>query len=313
MEHVGKTVEIVGVPEDGRRKPYAMTVGLVLMCVVPMALAWDSMHALFALAFKDDTYSHIPLIPLVSLFLIYVERRSIFRETTYDWRMGSAVFVPGAVVVLLAQLNFWQFSSSNQLSLLVFGVVLMWVGAFVSFFGARAFRSAIFPLLFLLFAIPIPAPLLSKTIHLLQYGSADAAGAIFNLVGVQSQRHDLVFVLPGVAIQVAEECSGIRSTLALLITAVLAGHFFLKSKVRVLILCALALPIAIIKNGMRIATLSLLAVYVNPGYLYGNLHHYAGIPFFLVDFVILGPVLLLLRHGEGRRDFAKRRASAVVA
>ena len=152
-----------------------------------------------------------------------------------------------------------------------------------------------------------------RTIHLLQYGSADAAGAIFNLFGVQVQRQDLVFLSPGVAIRVAEECRGIRSALALLITTVLAGHFFLKSKVRVLVLCALAVPVAMIKNGMRIATLSLLAVYVNPGYLYGNLHHYAGIPFFLVDFVILGPVLLLLRHGQGRRDFAKRRASAVAA
>src|SRR4029077_20888022 len=104
--------------------------------------------------------------------------------------------------------------------------------------------------------------------------------AIFNLFGVQVQRQDLVFLSPGVAIRVAEECRGIRSALALLITTVLAGHFFLKSKVRALILCALALPIAIIKNGMRIATRSLLAVYVNPGYLYGNLHHYAGIPFF---------------------------------
>ena len=310
---MGKNVEIVGVPEGSRRKLYVMAVGLGLMCVVQMVLAGDSMQALFAMAFKDDTYSHIPLIPLVSLFLIYLERQSIFRETNYDWRTGSAVFVPGGVAVILARLNVWQFSSGNRLSLLMFGVILMWIGAFVSFFGARAFRSALFPLLFLLFAIPIPAPLLSKTIHLLQYGSADAAGAIFNLFGVQVQRQDLVFLLPGVVIQVAEECSGIRSALALLITTVLAGHFFLKSKVRVLILCALALPIAIIKNGMRIATLSLLAVYVNPGYLYGNLHHYAGIPFFLVDFVILGPVLLLLRHGEGRRDFAKRRASAVAA
>jgi exosortase/archaeosortase family protein len=54
----------------------------------------------------------------------------------------------------------------------------------------------------------------------------------------------------------------------------------------------------ILKNGIRIATLTLLAMYVDPGFLYGRLHHQGGIVFFLIGLVLLLPVLLFLQRSE---------------
>ena len=99
------------------------------------------------------------------------------------------------------------------------------------------------------------------------------AEALGGIAGVPYHREGFVFELPGVAIRVAEECSGIRSTLALLITTVLASYIFLKSSWKRLVLCLAVVPIAIFKNSLRIATLSTLSVYVNPSFLQGNLHH----------------------------------------
>jgi exosortase len=158
-------------------------------------------------------------------------------------------------------------------------------------------------LLFLVFAIPIPEPLLSKIIFLLQKGSSDVAEVFFRLGGVPYLRQGFVFELPGVAIRVAEECSGIRSTLALLITTVLAGHLFLRSPWKKLLLCLAVVPLAILKNGLRIMALSTLAIYVDPDFLYGDLHKHGGIVFFLVVLVPLALLLKWLQRGEVPRSF----------
>jgi exosortase/archaeosortase family protein len=107
---------------------------------------------------------------------------------------------------------------------------------------------------------------------------------------------------------VAEECSGIRSTLALFITTALAGALFLKSNWRRLLLLIVVVPIAIVKNGLRIATLSTLAIYVNPAFLTGNLHHHGGVLFFLIALVPMALLLIFLERQERARPVAAARA-----
>jgi exosortase/archaeosortase family protein len=57
----------------------------------------------------------------------------------------------------------------------------------------------------------------------------------------------------------------------------------------------------IVKNGIRIATLTILAQYVDSGFLYGRLHHEGGVVFFLIGLALLLPVFLLLQRGEAPR------------
>ena len=185
-----------------------------------------------------------------------------------------------------------------MVSLLMLAAFLVWLGSFALFFGVRAFRAACFPLFFLLFMVPIPEPALSKIIYFLQAGSSDMVEVFFRIAGVPYLRQGFIFELPGVAIRVAEECSGIRSSLALLITTVLASHFFLRTNWKRMLLCAVVVPIVIFKNGLRIATLSILAIYVNPGFLYGRLHHQGGFVFFVIALLPMALVLRLLQKGE---------------
>ncbi len=187
--------------------------------------------------FANDSFSQILIVPFVSLFFIYDSRETIFSEVSVGWVVGSALIIPGLIFLFAARLNVWSLGLTNQGALFVFGIALFWLGAFGFFFGTRAFQRARFPLMFLLFGVPIPEPILSQIIRFLQKESADAAGVFFRLAGIPNLRQDLVFVLPGVSIRVAEECSGIRSSLALLITTVLAGHLFLKSMWKKFVLC----------------------------------------------------------------------------
>jgi exosortase len=289
------------------REAYLLGAGYLLTCILPAVFLWDLTNGLLALILRDETYSHIPFVPVVSAFFIFREYPTIFAQPARGWKISGAIVLAGTASLVLARLNPWHWSQSGQISLLVLGFVLVWAGAFGIFFGEKAMRNASFPLLFLLFAIPIPAPLLSEIIVLLQRGSADAVSVAFRIIGVPAVRHGFDFALPGVTIEVAEECSGIRSTLALVMTAVLAGHLWLRSFPRTLLLCIATVPISIAKNALRIAVLSWLAIYVDPRYLLGNIHHqYGGILFFGFGLLAMGIALVLLQRLRFRHPWLVR-------
>src|SRR5579863_6921534 len=117
-----------------------------LICLLPFALAWDSTKLLFSLVQENDTFSQIPLIPLLSLFLVYENRAAIFAELSIGRILGPALIIPGMVLIAVGKLNLWQLGSTNMVSLLMLAAFLVWLGAFGLFFGGRAFRIACFPL-----------------------------------------------------------------------------------------------------------------------------------------------------------------------
>jgi exosortase/archaeosortase family protein len=102
------------------------------------------------------------------------------------------------------------------------------------------------------------------------------------------------------SVEVAPQCSGIRSGLALFITALLAGYLFLNSWWRRVILVICVFPITMFKNGIRITTLTLLGTYVDPRILQSSLHREGGIPFFILALLLMAPILYWLRKSENR-------------
>ena len=188
--------------------------------------------------------------------------------------MVRTSLVSGGAVVLAA-IALYLFVVSHEsvrdpeqcLSGATLAIVLLWLGGFLLCYGVTAWRRASFSLLFLLLMVPLPPALLERSIYLLQQGSTEIAYLLFKAVGVPVLRQGFILTVPGVSIVVAQECSGIRSSVALFITCLLAAHLFLRTKWRMLIFVLLAFPLAIIKNGIRITTLTLLSVYVDPGFL----------------------------------------------
>ena len=199
--------------------------------------------------------------------------------------------------------NGWHLQDQNdRLSVVVSALILVWVSAFILCYGMRSSRSALFALLFLLLMVPIPTALLDNIILALQKGSAVATYSLFKLLHVPVLWQGVIFSLPGVDIEIAKECSGIRSSLALFITGTLAAHIFLQSSWRKLVLALVTVPIAVFKNAVRIVTISTLGVYVDHSYLTGKLHHQGGPLFSVVAFVIITPLLFVLQKTENRSD-----------
>jgi exosortase len=247
---------------------------------------------------SNDNASHLVLIPVISAWLLFLERDRIFKLLGSDGRAAGLFLTTGAALAILALFPGRQWSALNQLSLYVLGLLLLWIAGFAFLFGRAALESARFPLLFLLLTIPIPDAILDKSIYLLQKGSAEIAALLFDWSGVPVLRDGFVFHLAHVSIEVARECSGIRSSLALLILAILVAHFYLETFWKQVVLIVAGLFVMILKNGVRIVTLTLLASYVDPGFLYGRLHHEGGVVFFLLGLLLLAPLLWLLQRSE---------------
>jgi len=277
---------------------HARHVLLLSLCALTFALYHVPLSALLSLGWNDDRYTHLPLIPLISCGLIYFRRRKIFTDASnWSWS-GIPIILIGATLAFAGHAQY--FPGDLGLSLAIAGVISLWIGCFVCCYGPRALREAIFPLSMLLLFIPLPATIVEAVQVALQQASGEVTYRLFHLVGVPVFRQGLVFSLPGLDIEVARECSGIRSTIALLITSLVLGHLFLRSGWRKTTLVLLTIPIAIFKNAVRITTLSWLGVYVSKDYLLGQVHYFSGLPVSALGLCLIVSILLLLQRPERR-------------
>ena len=269
-----------------------------LWLVLSVAIFWKPCTALVHFSLANDNASHVVLVPLISAGLIYMKRRQIFRRVSSDFSWASGFFTISFVSYISALRSPAAWTQADRLAGYTLALVFFWIAGFAFLFGSAALKNARFPLLFLFLTVPLPDVLLNRAIYLLQKGSADIAGMTFDLLSVPALREGFVFHLAHFNIEVAKECSGIRSSVALLIFALVVGHLLLHTLWRQAVLVIVGLLIMVVKNGVRIATLTILGQYVDPGFLYGRLHHEGGVVFFLLGLVLLLPVLWLLKRGE---------------
>ena len=269
--------------------------------VVALAVALPSLYELLRPRLRSEYYSHIVLVPVVSAYAVFRRRKEMFRGTAsaHPWGMaavGAGLGLAAAGLCLGRELDV-------RASLATLGALLFWCGSYVVLYGKHGSRRAYFPLAFLLFAVPIPALVMEKIIAVLVVGSAYMTRLLFVVFRVPFVQDGPLFYLPGFFIEVAQECSGIRSSLALLITAVLAGHIFLRAFRSKALLALAVFPVALFKNAVRIVSLYLLSYFVDIRIISGGfLHRSGGFLFFGLGLVVLGVVLWALREGEGRNS-----------
>ena len=215
------------------------------------------LHPLVSLtvyASGTELHSHIVLIPFISAYLFYLQRRQL--SSDYQPSPGWAALPMAASLAALGAA--WHFQNAtptiplnDHLALLAFSYVcLLATGGFL-FLGRKWMAAAAFPVAFLIFMVPLPERAVDWLETAAKLASAEAADLFFSMTGTPVLRDSTVFQLPGIVIEVAQECSGIRSSWVLFITSLLASHLFLKSPWRRIILVAFVIPLAIIRNGFR--------------------------------------------------------------
>jgi len=257
----------------------------------------QSIAQLFQLAWTNDAYSHVLLMLPVSIALLFVNREDVF--ATLNWAVAPGLTVAAGAGVLSIASYFVQ-----SLSLSIATLAVLWLSCFVSCFGLDAFRKGLFPLLILAFLVPLPLSVTGEIAAFLQRGSAEVAYRLLQIASVPVSREGVILSLPGLTLEVATECSGLRSSMLLLITSLVIAHVHLRAGWRQIVVALLVIPISTLKNGIRVFTLATASVYLDHAIMASWLHHNGGFLFFLLGLgLIIGTVKFLQkteRKGERR-------------
>jgi exosortase len=265
-------------------------------------LWWHALASTLKLALQNYEYTHIFLILPISAALIYLEWTSGTLPQANIRNNSALLLLP--VLAGLATSQWWgigRLSRDAQLSLEMLTLVGWWIASFVCCFGTRVAQRCLFPLSFLLWFVPLPEFAVAGIIRFLQQGSASSAQLLFTMARVPVAQDGVFLSIPGLTIEVATECSSIRSTLILLVTGMVLAHLLLGSGWGKTLLTLAVIPISVIKNGLRIFTITMLGTRVDPGFLHGRLHRQGGILFYLLSLVVLFLLLLLLQRLERKQ------------
>lgn len=278
---------------------HTRNVVFTIYSITVFLLFYAALKALLGTPLRAEYYSHIACIPFISAYLVYAKRKTLPLSREYSPVAGTMIIMAGILIHAIRIHYAPHLTTNNALSLASLSAITCWVGGFALFFGFNAIRHAAAPLLFFLLMIPVPSSVMDKAVYLLQAGSCETVEGIFRLIGVPHIRDGFVFYLPTLSVEVAQQCSGIRSTLALLVTTALAAYLFLDKSWQRIILLLSVVPISIIKNGLRISVLSVMGVYLDKSILVdGWLHRSGGIVFFAAALLLMSAVLWLLRKTE---------------
>jgi exosortase len=175
-------------------------------------------------------------------------------------------------------------------------------------FGVRQLVQWWLPFTLLCLSIPLPELVTQALALPLQFKASRMGAALLELRGVPVRVAGNVIRLPGHELFVTEACSGLRSLTALLSIGVLMGALVFRTTIGRILLTALAIPIAILINGLRVFLTGFLVYYVDPALGTGFMHQTEGWLLFLVSFASLGAVawagIALERAalGAGRRE-----------
>jgi len=286
--------------------------GLVVFAAILLLIYSSPLLKLILFVLHTDLYSHILLIPFVSGYLIWVGRGKLRVESRPSPGMAALSAAAGGLVLggyRLAAWYGWSLAMPDYLAAMVLSFLLFVFAGGLIFLGARYLQNVALPVAFLFFCIPFPVVLRRAIESFFQHGSADTAYVMFKLSGMPVLREGTFFQLPGCPLDVAPECSGIHSSLVLVITSLVAAHLFLRKTWHRWVLVSAVILLGLLRNGFRIFVIGQLCVRCGPQMIDSPIHRRGGPIFFLLALI---PLFLLLRYLNMRelREIQRGKLSA---
>jgi exosortase B len=247
-------------------------------------------------AWNEEHNAHGPLVLLVIAWLAWRERGSLAalpeRGATVA---GSISLAIGLLFYVLGRaLEFVYFEAFSQVPVLA-GVLLF-------IYGWRGVRLMWFPLLYLLFLVPLPGIVVdAATGSLKQLVSVIAENLLYQ-AGYPIARTGVILTIGQYQLLVADACSGLNSMYSLTAMGLLFLYITWDGNWLRAILMLLAIwPIAFAANIVRVIALVLITYYLGDEAAQGFLHGFSGILLFLVSLFLLFGLHALLGLVTGRR------------
>ena len=246
---------------------------LLIICYAPilyrMAVQWAT----------DENMGHGFLVPVLAGFIAWRRRDQLIATPRRPNGWGLFLVIFAACEAVVATLGAELFTARLAFVIALVGVIL-YLG------GIRWIRILAFPLLLLLFMIPIPAILYAQLTLKLQMLASHLGEILISAMGIPVLRAGNTLVLPSQTLDIAEACSGIRSLMSLAFLSLIYAYFFDKRIWMRWALLACTIPIAIGANGIRVAVTGKLSE-INVALAQGAYHETEGYIVFIVAIAAL--------------------------
>jgi len=280
---------------------------LILATLVFFGLTWPVWQWLWGEWMGNDYYSHGILIPPVALFLA-IQRLRLARKQQRA-RPGATTAIRqhtlpysnlGLLLLTLSLAALWFFLNNRAYYLAAFAMILLLGGLVWSLGGTRLFRSWLFPIGYLLLMIPLP--FVERSTLPMAVFAGLCAGGLVRFLGLDITIVGNAVTLPNAELVIGAQCSGINSLIALTSLMVLAAYLLDGSVVGRLLLVFCAIPLAILGNILRIASLLVVARSLGAQAAFTFYHDYSGLVFFFLVFLLMVPLTRLLQINRLRLD-----------
>jgi exosortase len=246
---------------------------LLIVCYAPilyrMGVQWAT----------DENMGHGFFVPIVSGFIVWQRREKLMAIPCRSSAWGLALVIFAALLSLAATLGAELFTARLSFVIALVGVII-YLG------GTRWIAILTFPLILLLFMIPIPAIIYAQLTLRLQTLASQLGEVLIGAMGIPVLRAGNTLQLPSQTLDIAEACSGIRSLLSLLFLSLVYAYFADKKVWMRWALAAATIPIAIGANGIRVAVTGLLSE-INTKLATGLYHETEGYIVFIVALAAL--------------------------
>ena len=238
------------------------------------------------------SYTPGPFVPVVSAYIIWLKKDVLKKLPIQQNLAGIFLIVFALVLHILAQRGDLQ-----RISIVAFIIILLGIVLFL--LGKKFLYELAFPIIFLIFMVPME--FLDGMIGVpLRIFAAKWAAAILDILGFELIRTGTQINMIGIfRFDVAAPCSGLKSLVSLTALSFAFAYLSQKENWKRLVIIAFAIPIALIANVCRIIMLGLIAVVFGKEAALGCFHGFSG--FFLFTFALLaltGIGKLLSWHGK---------------
>jgi len=266
----------------------AVFIGLYFTVIQTMVRDWG----------VDANYSHGYFIPFLSAFMIYTKRREIQSLDVSRSNWGFAFILIGLIQLTLAKIGSEYFLQRTSMILVLLGISLFVMGRTLT-------KKISFPILYLIFMVPIPAIIWNKFAFPMQLFSSSLTEWVIQMIRIPVFREGNILHLGETSLEVVNACSGLRSLISMLTLSAAFAYLSSHSRAKKCILFLSAAPIAILVNIIRLTFTAVLANQFGESTAQGFLHDFSGWAIFLVGLAMLVGVHLVLSKGEICRKSTK--------
>ena len=238
---------------------------------------------------RDSNYQHGFLMPVISGYLIWNARKDLAAAAPRPSLLGLLGLLFAGALLALGTAGAEVFTQRVSFVVALASLVLF-------LYGWRHLRLTIFPIAFLLLAIPLPYVIYYGLTAPMQALAAKVAIFGMNVFGVQAVGQGNIIHLPATSLEVAEACSGIRSLYAFLAVGALVANFTPAPLWGQILIFLLAIPMSVVGNAIRVLGTGLGAYLIGPEATEGTVHEFFG----LIVFVISLGIFMLIKHLAGK-------------